>query len=126
MSKSVIIFCVKIVGRWWHDIVNTVGNSRKHKGGQNINTLKSRLVASWVGKSHSELLTDIGQYSKLLKVVGVDVTTYWEEDGYYTKRDKTQTKYLISQKGCELICSQLSDVQRAKFNAECSKAFNKG
>ena len=117
---------VATLGRWWHDIVNTVGNSRKHKGGQNINTLKSRLVASWAGKSHSELLTDIGQYSKLLKVAGVDVTAYWEEDGYYTKRGKTQTKYLISQKGCELIRSQLSDVQRAKFSAECSKAFNKG
>ena len=118
--------CVATFGRWWHDIVNTVRNSRKHKGGQNINTLKSRLVASWAGKSHSELLTDIGQYSKLLKVAGVDVTAYWEEDGYYIKRGKTQTKYLISQKGCELIRSQLSDVQRAKFSAECSKAFHKG
>ena len=39
-----------------------------------MNTLKSRLVASWAGKSHSELLTDIGHYSKLLKVAGVDVT----------------------------------------------------
>lgn len=87
--------------------------------------LKSCLVASWAGKSHSELLTDISQYSKLLLTVGVDVYSYWVEDGYYTKRGKPQVKYLVSRRGCELICSQLSDVQQVRFNNECSKAFNK-
>ena len=87
-------------------------------------TITSLEVADMVGKDHSKLLRDIGNYTEQLGQAKIGQSDFFTESTYRNSQNKEQPCYLVTKKGCEFIAHKLTGVKGTEFTAKYINRFH--
>ena len=87
-------------------------------------TLDSREVAEMVGKTHAHLCRDIAGYIKVLAESKIGFSDFFIEASYKDASGKSNKRYDITKKGCEMVANKLTGEKGILFTAEYVERFN--
>ncbi len=88
-------------------------------------TLDSREVAEMVDKTHAHLCRDIAGYIKVLTESNFGFSDFFIEASYKDASGKSNKRYDITKKGCEMVANKLTGEKGILFTAEYVERFNK-
>lgn len=86
--------------------------------------LDSREVAEMVGKTHAHLCRDIAGYIKVLTESNFGFSDFFIEASYKDASGKSNKRYDITKKGCEMVANKLTGEKGILFTAEYVERFN--
>ena len=87
-------------------------------------TLDSREVAEMVDKTHAHLCRDIAGYIKVLAESKIGFSDFFIEASYKDASGKSNKRYDITKKGCEMVANKLTGEKGILFTAEYVERFN--
>ena len=87
-------------------------------------TLDSREVAEMVDKTHAHLCRDIAGYIKVLTESNFGFSDFFIEASYKDASGKSNKRYDITKKGCEMVANKLTGEKGILFTAEYVERFN--
>ena len=97
---------------------------------ENVQVLDSREVAEMMGKEHKQLLKDIKGSGKTVGIIPVllgenfSLSDFFIESTYVDASGKSNSCFLITKMGCELLASKLQGAKGIAFSLNYVTKFN--
>ena len=89
-------------------------------------TVDSREVAELIGKDHSHLLRDIRKYCNVISTnPKLDLLDFFIACDYEDNKGEIRPRFLITEKGCEVIGHKMQGEKGIMFTAEYVEAFHR-
>lgn len=89
-------------------------------------TVDSREVAELIEKDHSHLLRDIRQYCNVISTnPKLDLLDFFIACNYEDNKGEIRPRFLITEKGCEVIGHKMQGEKGIMFTAEYVEAFHR-
>ena len=104
----------------------------QNEQGEPIPVIDSREVARMLGKTHREILwyiegnesNGVISIAKVIEKQGALLSSYFIESSYYTDDNRKCKCYLVTKKGCELLCNKQTGEKGILFSLAYVERFN--